>query len=228
LLLIILFTLNRVAGLIHTFTSMSVADRFKIWKFEKNRLEAFSDGVFAIIITLLVLEIKIPQLGEHADSAGLWQALKDIFPVLFSWVISFMIVGTLWLQHHNILSMARKADYAMVWLNTLFLLFTSLIPFPLHLMGEYPTVPLAVASLGIVLLFVSVFLIAIYYYSVKNYLSESYDKAEVMKNVRKSVIAGPLFYLIAIGSAWVSTAITFSIYGIVPVLFILPLDKPKK
>ena len=207
---------------------MALADKFKIWKFEKNRLEAFSDGVFAIIITLLVLEIKIPQLGEHATSAGLWQALKDIFPVLFSWVISFLIVGTLWLQHHNVLSMARKADYAMVWLNTVFLLFTSLIPFPLHLMGEYPQVPLAVASLGIVLLCVSLLIVALYHYVVMNYLSEAYHQAEVMKNVRLAYFVGPLFYLIAIGLAWVNTAITFAIYAAVPLLFILPLDKPDK
>src|SRR3954463_11107119 len=97
---------------LNTFTLvMSLVDRFKIWKFEKNRLEAFSDGVFAIIITILVLDIKVPHLDVHADPAELLQELFKIVPVLVSWVVSFLIIGTLWLQHHNILHMAFKADY---------------------------------------------------------------------------------------------------------------------
>ena len=206
---------------------MSLFGKFKIWKFEKNRLEAFSDGVFAFIITILVLEIKVPHLDVHADSSELWNKLKEIFPVLFSWVVSFLIIGMLWLQHHNILQMAKKADYAIVWLNTLMLLFTALIPFPSELMGLYPNNSLAVASLGIVMLLSGTMIIVLYYYIADNYLTDKYDKKTVMKNVRKSLIAGPLLYGVAIASAWVNTYITFAIYGIVPILFLLPLDKPK-
>jgi len=209
---------------------MSISDKFKIWKFDKMRLEAFSDGVFAIIITILVLDVKVPHIDHSTESSEiLWDELRQshIFPVLLSWVISFLIIGTYWLNHHNILRMATKSDYGMVWINTLMLLFTALIPFPAEMMGLYPHNSLAVGSLGIVLLLSGTMLITLYYYVANNYLSEQYDKATVKKNVRKSLIIGPAFYGIAIASAWVNTYITFVIYAIVPLLFIVPLDKPK-
>lgn len=207
---------------------MKLLNRFKIWKFEKNRLEAFSDGVFAIIITLLVLEIKIPEIPKNADSTEFWNALKEIFPVIFSWVVSFLIVGTFWLQHHNILRMATKADYAIAWMNTVFLLFATLIPFPAEMMGRYPHIPLAVASLGIVMLLSTAVAITMFYYIAQNYLTHEYTKKDVMKNVRRAYLLGPLLYIIAIASAWLDTRITFAIYAIVPVLFILPMDKPRQ
>jgi uncharacterized membrane protein len=203
-------------------------DKFKIWKFNKDRLEAFSDGVFAIVITLLVLELKVPHLKDVSDAHELKEKLMELFPVFLSWVISFLVVGALWLQHHNILRMAKKADYGLVWNNHLFLLFTTLIPFPTALMGEYPGIPLAVASFGIVMFFATGMLGLIYYYVVKNYLREEYHKPVVMKNVRFALIAGPVFYIVAIASAWFSSYITFAIYCIIPLLFLTPLDKPHK
>ena len=208
--------------------NMTPGQKFKIWIFEKNRLESFSDGVFAIIITLLVLEIKIPYMITMVSSTELVVALKKILPVLFSWVVSFLIIGTFWLNHHNILGMAKKADYAMVWMNTIMLLFASLIPFPTHLMGAYPRIPLAVASLGIVMFFASGALIWLYYYVVKNYLRDDYDYKTSIVNVKRSFIAAPILYVVAILLAWVHTYITFAIYALIPLLFILPLDKPRR
>jgi uncharacterized membrane protein len=207
---------------------MGISNKFKIWQFEKSRLEAFSDGVFAIIITLLVLELKMPHLDSVTDSSALWESIKEIFPELFSWIISVLIVGTLWLQHHNLLHMARKADYGIVWINIILLMFAALIPFPAHLMGTYPHIPLAVASLGIVLFFVSLSTIWLYYYIAKNYLKDEYDPKITMRNVKWSMILAPLFYGLSIIIAWMSTYITFSIYAIVPLLFMLPLDKPMR
>jgi uncharacterized membrane protein len=205
---------------------VSLINKFKLWQFDKTRLETFSDGVFAIIITLLVLELKMPHDESIDNSAKLFDEIKHIFPVLFSWIVSVLIVGTLWLQHHNLLHMAKKSDYGMVWINTIVLMFSALIPFPAHLMGTYPHIPLAVASLGIVLIFVSLSTIWLYYYITKNYLKEEYNRVVVMKNVRLSVILAPLFYILAAAVAWIHPYITFAIYAIVPLLFLLPLDKP--
>ena len=200
---------------------------FKLWQFDKARLETFSDGVFAIVITLLVLELKMPH-DETIDSSGkLFEEIKHIFPVLFIWIVSVLITGKLWLQHHNLLHMAKKSDYGMVWINTIVLMFSALIPFPAHLMGTYPNIPLAVASLGIVLFFVSLSTIWLYFYISKNYLKDEYDRLSVMKNVRLSMILAPLFYILAAGVAWIHTYLSFAIYMLVPLLFMLPLDKPK-
>jgi uncharacterized membrane protein len=206
---------------------MGFANKFKIWQFDKYRLETFSDGVFAIIITLLVLELKVPHL-EVDNSSKMFLELKKLFPVFCSWVISVLIVGTLWLNHHNVLHMAKKSDYGVVWINTIFLLFAALIPFPAHLMGMYPHIPLAVASLGFVLFFASASFIWLYYYITKNYLREEYDYRTTMRNVKWSFILAPAFYFLAASIAWINTYITFVIYACIPFLFMLPLDKPRE
>jgi uncharacterized membrane protein len=110
--------------------------RFSRGKLALNRIEAFSDGVFAIIVTLLVLDLKIPTLHDPKNVAELCQQLSALAPKFFSWLISFIIVCKFWLNHHHILSLARYATYGMVWINSIFLMFQSFVPFPTALMGE--------------------------------------------------------------------------------------------
>ncbi len=119
-------------------------DRFRRGELRLTRIEAFSDGGFAIIVTLLVLELKVPALKDHASVSELAHHLLEALPKFVSWLISFVIVCKFWLNHHHILGLARHANYAMVWLNSLFLLGQSFIPFPTALAGEYP-VKLAVS-----------------------------------------------------------------------------------
>src|SRR5450432_1417794 len=124
---------------------MGFLSRFNGGQLHLNRIEAFSDGVFAIIVTLLVLELKIPDLHDHPNVHELSEKLLAILPKFLSWLISFIIVCKFWLNHHHVLSLASHANYALVWLNSLFLMFQSFIPFPTGLMGEYPENPLAVS-----------------------------------------------------------------------------------
>src|SRR5687767_9997019 len=93
--------------------------RFKLWKFSKQRTEAFSDAVFAIIVTLLVLEIKVPHLHDHQSSDELLHALRNMAPKIISWLASFFFVVVMWVQHHNVLRMADKIDYGLVWINNI-------------------------------------------------------------------------------------------------------------
>src|SRR4029077_7267657 len=99
---------------------MSLFARFKQGRLRLTRIEAFSDGVFAIIVTLLVLELKVPPLKDHAGVAELAHQLVGLFPKFLSWLISFIIVCKFWLNHHHMLGLARHADYGMVWLNSIF------------------------------------------------------------------------------------------------------------
>lgn len=97
--------------------------RFKQGEMRLGRIEAFSDGVFAIVVTLLVLDLHVSPLGAQADSPGeMGRQLVALLPQFLSWLISFVIVCKFWLDHHHILSLARQADYGMVWLNSLFLM----------------------------------------------------------------------------------------------------------
>ncbi len=89
---------------------MSIFKRFQLWKIHKHRTETFSDGVFAIIVPLLVLEIKIPHPQDHESSEELLGALAAIAPKIISWIASFFFISVMWVRHHNLFRMADKID----------------------------------------------------------------------------------------------------------------------
>ncbi|MBS1584852.1 MAG: DUF1211 domain-containing protein [Bacteroidetes bacterium] len=203
---------------------MSLFDKFKEWQFSKGRLEAFSDAVFAIVITLLVLELKIPEIENAKDMHMVWEAILNVLPAFYSWVISFFFVAIMWLHHHQIMHMANQSDYGVIWINNLLLFFICMLPFPTALMGHYH-LPVFITVWGVTVSLTSTMLVWLYYYNTKNYLKDSYDKKKVMKNVRLSFFAAPIMYLAGGVLAWVSIYIAFAIYGIIPLLYLLPLDK---
>ncbi|MDL1878234.1 DUF1211 domain-containing protein, partial [Cytophagia bacterium CHB2] len=129
---------------------------FRTGNLHKGRLEAFSDGVFAIIITLLVLELKVPAIAEEHNSAALAGALLALLPKFMSWVMSFVIVAIFWVNHHRFFNLLKHADNGLLWLNSLFLMLLSFIPFPTALLGEYHRTPLAVMFFGFVMTLASV------------------------------------------------------------------------
>jgi uncharacterized membrane protein len=101
-----------------------------------ERITAFSDGVFAIAITLLVLDLKLPDEPSHAPG-DLTALLLELIPKFYSWVLSFVIIGIYWMGHHQMFSYIRRIDGTLLWLNILFLLCISFIPFPTSVLGEY-------------------------------------------------------------------------------------------
>lgn len=101
-----------------------------------ERIVFFSDAVFAIVITLLVLEIKVPHVADHSETA-LGQALVHLLPKFFGFVCSFFIVGLMWFEHHRLFRYIERFDAGLIWKNLLFLLFISFIPFPTALFSEY-------------------------------------------------------------------------------------------
>lgn len=123
---------------------------FHLGNFSRSRVEAFSDGVFAIVVTLLVFELKLPPL-RGASEAEVWVAIGTILPKLISWINSFLVVCVIWMNHHRLMDMFRGIDAGLFWLNNLLLMFTSLIPFPTAVLGDYPRSGVAVAFYGICL-----------------------------------------------------------------------------
>jgi uncharacterized membrane protein len=204
---------------------MGVSGKFRQWPFDKKRLEAFSDGVFAIVMTLLVLELRLPHIADPMDPHKVWEAIIEVMPVFFSWVVSFFFVALIWLHHHSILKMCSAADYGTMWINTFLLFFICLLPFPTKMMGEYPMSPIIVMIWGMMFSATTFMLTWFYYYNVKHYLGPTYDKTLTMKNVRFSVLGGPTIYIVAALLAFVSVYISYVIYSLVPLLYILPLDK---
>jgi uncharacterized membrane protein len=102
-----------------------------------GRMEALTDGVFAIVMTLLVLEIALPETMESSEMIGLGQRLMDTWPQFFAYIISFIVLGYYWHMHHYNFNLIERIDGTILWLNILFLLIVALIPFSTNILGEY-------------------------------------------------------------------------------------------
>lgn len=186
-----------------------------------GRIEAFSDGIFAVAATLLVLDLKIDHLADVHSVAELKTALLDQLPKFFSWLISFIIVCKFWLNHHHILALAKHATYGMVWLNSIFLMFQSLVPFPTALMGTFPENPLAVSLFGWMMAFNTLLFIALHSYILRNLLKPEYLGTQDPHIIRKSFL-GVGGYLLGALAPWWNVDVAFVIYGFTPLLFIVP------
>src|SRR5215470_15448765 len=114
----------------------------------KSRIEAFSDGVFAVAITLLVLNLQVPQLAASVVSRELLAKLIELWPKLLIYVLSFGIVGIYWVAHHNSFHYIKRSDRTLLWLNLLLLLCIVFIPFPTSLVGGYPEQQISVVIYG--------------------------------------------------------------------------------
>ncbi len=172
---------------------------FEYGAFTKNRVEAFSDGIFAIIVTLLILEIKVPHVG-HPDSTGeLYSCVIALLPKLISWVISFLTICIVWMNHHRLFEMFKGINIGLFWLNVHLLLWVCFLPFPTALVGDYPHNPLAVAFYGLVMGFTGVAFILTRLYGLKNraLLKEAVSLEKYQKAIIFSFIFGPVFYFSA-------------------------------
>ena len=179
----------------------------------KGRLEAFSDGVLAIIITIMVLELAVPHEAELA-------ALVPLIPIFLSYVLSFVYVGIYWNNHHHLLHAARHVDGRVLWANLHLLFWLSLVPFASAWMGENNFAAWPVAIYGLVLL-----MAAIAYYILTRALiavdeSNSTLKAAVGNDLKGKL--SPVCYVLAIPLAFVSPWISCALYVMVAVVWLVP------
>ena len=179
----------------------------------KSRLEAFSDGVFAIIITIMVLELKVP----HDAS---WAALGELWPIFLSYLMSFVYVGIYWNNHHHMLHLTDQVNGAILWANLHLLFWLSLVPFTTSWMGEHYVAPLPTAAYGLVLLCAGVAFLILQRAIIKQQGPQSRLAAAVGKDV-KGKVSGVL-YVLAIPLAFVHHAIAQAIYVIVALTWLVP------
>ena len=179
----------------------------------KGRFEAFSDGVIAIIITIMVLELKVPR-GESVN------VLVPLIPVFLSYVLSFVYVGIYWNNHHHMLHTVNKVTGAMLWANLHLLFWLSLFPFVTGWMGEnhFASVPSAVY--GVVLL-----MAAIAYWILQQIIIASQGRESLLKKAIGGDWKGkssPVIYFIAIPTAFLSPWISQGLYVLVALLWLVP------
>ncbi len=194
--------------------------RFTQGNLRLNRIEAFSDGIFAVAVTLLVLDLKVPVLHDRSDAHELGQALLEQLPRFVSWLISFVIVCKFWLNHHYVLGLASHADYGFVWLNAIFLLSQSFIPFPTAMVGEYPGNRLAVSFFGCVFAVSTLLFIVLHAY-VLRWLLKPELKMQEPHAISKGLV-GPTCYLIGAVAAWIYIPAAFVVYALTPIFYLTP------
>ena len=167
-----------------------------------------------------MLELKVPLLNDHNSINELTQQLVDLFPKFLSWLISFIILCKFWFNHHHILGLARHANYAMVWMNAIFRMSQSFVPFPTALMGEYPNNPLAVSFFGCVMAVNTLLVITLHAYIARRLIKPELVGTEKLNFVHQALI-GPTSYLIGAVGAWFSIYIAFLMYIITPLFYIV-------
>jgi len=153
-------------------------------KFHRNeRVEMLSDGVFAIVVTLLVLELRVPELPEHGTSYDLWLALVAMKNKIFGFVLSFVFVINLWFTHNMLFKLFIRIDNTVLWLNNFFLLLVCFVPFPTALIGAYPQNPFAMMLFGVDWILIPVLIYWIGGYALrKKLISEYIDKKRYMES----------------------------------------------
>ena len=184
-----------------------------------GRLEAFSDGVLAIIITIMVLEMKAP---EETTLHGLW----TIFPIFVSYLLSFIYIGIYWNNHHHLLQVTEKVNGPILWANLHLLFWLSLIPFATSWVGENYEAPLTIALYGVVLLMSAVAYRILEIYLIRHH-DENYPLKLVTKRGRKENIS-MLIYIISIPLAYVSTWIAIIGFIMVAFIWVVPNKKLEK
>ncbi len=196
----------------------------------RGRVETLSDGVFAIVVTLLVLEIHVPVVPAHESIGELGRALVALLPKFVSWVISFATVCVIWLNHHRLLATTSRIDGGLFWRNANLLLWTSFIPFPTALMGDYPGNRLAVSFYGGVM-----FLMALAFVLMRRHLMRTpgllhdrVDPAAFQKGTRYAIVMGPLAYGVGAAVAWASPLVAFACYAAIALYFVLPHATPAR
>lgn len=179
----------------------------------KSRLEAFSDGVIAILITIMVLELKVP----HGDTP---EALWPLIPVFLSYVLSFIYVGIYWNNHHHMLHTCRKVTGPILWANLHLLFWLSLIPFATGWMGENHFAATPAALYGVVL-----FMAAVAYWLLQHSIIVSQGRDSVLKQAVGGDWKGrlsPLLYVIAIVVAHWQAWLAVALYALVAIIWLVP------
>jgi uncharacterized membrane protein len=179
----------------------------------KSRLEAFSDGVIAIIITIMVLELKVP----HGESL---QALSPLIPVFLGYALSFIYLGIYWNNHHHMLHVTQTVTGSILWANLHLLFWLSLIPFATGWMGENHFAATPTALYGVVLL-----MAAIAYFILQQLIIASQGRDSLLKRAVRKDWKGklsPALYLVAILTAYRSRWIAQGIYVVVALIWLVP------
>lgn len=198
-------------------------------KIGTTRVETFSDGVIAIIITIMVLSIKIPDINKNSSELVFNQRLHELLPHLIAYAFSFMMIGIFWINHHHMFHLLEKTDEPLLLQNLLFLFWMSLIPLGTAMISANPALPDSVAMYASILLLTTVTFTIMRIYSLKKNLVHSDRDRKINEKIRwvslkakTKSITGSAAYLIAIPVAYLNVYIAYILFLVLPILFFIP------
>ncbi|TFG73075.1 MAG: DUF1211 domain-containing protein, partial [Flavobacteriales bacterium] len=172
----------------------------------KSRMEAFSDGVLAIVITIMVLEIKVPHGDQLTD-------LKPLIPVVLSYILSFIYLGIYWNNHHHLMHTVKHVNGRLLWANLHLLFWLSLVPFVTGWMGENNFSPMPMALYGFTLFMAAVAYFVLQYMIIIDHGKDSILAKAIGKDIKGKISV--ILYIIAIASCWINQWVAGAIYILV-------------
>jgi uncharacterized membrane protein len=186
-----------------------------------QRLEAFSDGVIAIAITLLIIEVAVPE----SHQGELFDDLIDQWPSYAAYVLSFVVIGIMWVAHHSMFDRIARVDRGLLFVNLLLLLGIAYVPFPTALLADYvreggtnASLAAAVYSTSMAAIGFAFLLMWVHLLRHPELLAEGVDRSSLQRSIRRSII-GPSIYAASIGLAFISPEACFIVYALVALYF---------
>ena len=186
----------------------------------KDRVETFSDAVFAIILTLLVLEIHVPYVPQHANLSQYAVAMTPLIPKILSFIFSFIIIVIGWVSHHYFFRHIKNSPLGLVWLNNLFLLWICFVPFPTAMLGDHPTDQFPILLYAVNQLLIAITFLGFGSYAKNKKLFVSKDSAKALGP--KFSIPAIVFFSLAFLFAFVNVYISLICFLVVPLLYFAP------
>jgi uncharacterized membrane protein len=187
-----------------------------------ERLSTLADGVFAIVMTLLVLELSVPVVKGLSNNSELLHKLAEMWPEFLIYGLSFMILGIFWVIHHSIYADVKRYDTTLVWLNIIFLMFVSLIPFSTALVGKngFITVTAVIYGINMLLLFNLGWITFTFTTGKRRLVGEEYDP-KIAKGGKRMGLVYTLIMIPAIGIGFVYPRVSFIVYALFVLAFIV-------
>lgn len=198
-------------------------------KISTTRVETFSDCVIAIIMTIMVLELKMPKPNSESTTTETINHLRHLLPYFFTYAFSFMMIGIFWTNHHHMFHLLEKTDEILLWQNFLFMFLLSLIPFATAIVGANPYISISPAIYGAVMLLTTLSYLLMRHYSLRNKLNHKDTDRELTQKIfkvsikaRTKAIIGAFIYFISIPLAYVDVYFSYACFIIPPIIFFIP------
>jgi uncharacterized membrane protein len=189
---------------------------------DTTRISSLADGVFAIVMTLLVLGVEVPEVPDEMIADQLFREVLLLWPLIAAYVVSFLVLGIYWMGHHTQFHFLRGVDRPALWMNIVFFMFVCLVPFSTRMVGRYSGQEIALLLYGSNLLAISLVLLAHWRYAWRAGLLDPSTGTETKRKVSRQILIGASVFAAGMGMAFVQPSWSLFVFLLVPVLHILP------